>query len=165
MWQLHQIQKPNRVHQFWPLATEVDRLFDTVFNGNSRNGNEWSVPLDLTENDQAIMVRLEMPGVRSEDLDIQIDQKKLTITGKKLDPYAPAPQPTNNEGEAQATVEEPAVKFHHRETRYGTFARSVTLPDGINTDGIKADYSNGVLVVTLPKVPVEPVKKIQVNVS
>ncbi len=121
MWQLHQIQKPNRVHQFWPLASEVDRLFESVFNGNTRNGSEWPVPLDLTENDQAIMVRLEIPGVRSGRARYPNRSKEAHDHGKKLDPYAQAPQPATNEGEAAATVEEPAVKFHHRETRYGTF--------------------------------------------
>jgi HSP20 family protein len=164
MWQL-QVQKPNRVHQFWPLASEVDRFFDSVLNGGEAKNGMSMLPLDLTENDQALTVRLEIPGVRSEDLDIQVDQKKLTISGTKHDPYAP-PQPApSSEGEAQATVEEPKAKFHHRETRYGSFSRSITLPDGINTDAIKADYNHGVLVVTLPKIPVEPVKKIQVNAS
>lgn len=163
MWQLHQIQKPNRVHQFWPLANEVNRLFDSVLNGAENKSCGCTAAMDLTENEQAITVRLEIPGVRSEDLDIQVDQKKLTISGTKHDPYAPTPQAPAAEGEA--TVEVPAVKFHHRETRYGKFSRSVTLPDGINTDAIKADYNHGVLVVTLPKVPVEPVKKIQVNAS
>jgi HSP20 family protein len=164
MWQLQQLQKPNRVHQFWPLAGEVDRFFDRVFNASSETAG-WAAPLDLTENEQAIMVRLEIPGVRSEDMDIQVDQKKLTISGVKHDPYAPVQQTPSAEGEAQSAIETPAIKFHHRETRYGTFSRSVTLPDGINTDAIKADYNNGVLVVTLPKIPVEPVKKIQVNAS
>jgi HSP20 family protein len=162
MWQLHQVQKPNRVHQFWPLASEVNKLFDSVLNGADSKSCGCSAALDLTENEKAISVRLEIPGVRSEDLDIQVDQKKLTISGMKHDPYAQAPA---SEGGPAATVEAPVAKFHHRETRYGKFSRSVTLPEGINTDAIKADYNNGVLVVTLPKVPVEPVKKIQVNAS
>jgi HSP20 family protein len=146
------------------LANEVNRLFDSVLNDPQKSCG-CSAALDLTENEQAITVRLEIPGLRSEDLDIQVDQKKLTISGTKNDPYAPATPAPTAEGDPAATVEAPAVKFHHRETRYGNFSRSVTLPDGINTDAIKADYNAGVLVVTLPKIPVEPVKKIQVNAS
>jgi HSP20 family protein len=164
MWQFHHVQKPNRVHQFWPLANEVNRLFDNVLN-NTQKSCGCSAALDLTENEQALTVRLEIPGVRSEDIDIQIDQKKLTINGNKSDPYAPVAPAPAAEGQPAAAVEAPAMKFHHRETRYGHFSRSVTLPDGISTEAIKADYNNGVLVVTLPKVPVEPVKKIQVNAS
>jgi len=169
MFQLH-VRQPNRIHQFWPFPAlpEMSRLVDSVLGESESNGTIWGTPLDLIETDQGLAVRLEAPGMRPEDLSIEIDQKRLVISGEKYDSYDSAASEASDreavEPEKQS-LETPAAKFHHRETRYGRFSRTVTLPDGINTDAIKADYNAGVLVVTLPKIPVEPVKKIQVNAS
>lgn len=123
------------------LESEIDRLFATAltdFTGPSAT----SFPVDLYEDKNNTYVRAELPGVNREDINVEVVDGYLTLTGSRKTPAT--------EGEAEKSF---------------SFSRSVTLPDDVQTDQVSAAYENGVLTVTLPKREEAKPKKITVAVK
>lgn len=106
------------------------------------------VPLDVYEKDNRIFVRAAVPGVKPEELDITFQEGVLTINGE-----------TRHEFETDKDA-----KVYRREYRYGKFARSIRLPEDIDTEGISAKFENGFVTIEIPKreLPKPEVKKIDV---
>ncbi|MEZ6120010.1 MAG: Hsp20/alpha crystallin family protein [Pirellulaceae bacterium] len=90
--------------------------------------------MDLSENDEALKVRVDLPGVKMEDIDVQVNANQLTITAERK--------------EEQETKE---ATTHRLERRIGRFSRSLALPCEVDETAIAATYQEGVLTVTLPK--------------
>lgn len=105
-------------------------------------------PVDIYENEHQIVMKLEVPGIKKEDLDIRIENNTLTVRGER-----------------KFEKEEKEENFHRIERRYGSFYRTFTLPSTVDAEHIKADYENGVLRLTAEKRPEAKPKQIQVNVS
>ena len=130
----------------WPataFSSEMSRMFDDMVGSST---TDWSPALDVSETDQAFQVRLEVPGIAPDQIDIQVDGDHLVIAGEKKE-----------------CVEKSEKGYFHKETRYGQFSRRVSLPEGVDREQISADSSNGVLTITLPKLPQMAPKKIAVN--
>jgi HSP20 family protein len=106
----------------------------------------WAIPLDVVEEDGAILVRASVPGLKPEDIDVSIEDNLLTIKAE-----------TKVEGERQEGG------FLMRELRSGTFHRSLRLPDSVDADNARTDYENGVLTVTLPKAESKKAKHLLVT--
>jgi HSP20 family protein len=104
--------------------------------------------VDVYEDAQKVMLKLEVPGVRREDLDIRVEGRTLTV-----------------KGERKFETEEKEENFHRVERRYGSFVRSFTLPATVNTDDVKAVTVDGVLSISLAKKPESQPKQIQVQVG
>jgi len=104
--------------------------------------------MDVAETDSAVEVRLDLPGVKPDDIDIQVDGGVLTIRGER------------NE---EASEEDKRRNYHRVERRYGSFARTLTLPCGVQEDEAAAEYKDGVLTVVLPKAAESQTKKIKVK--
>ena len=124
---------------FESLRHEMDRLFED-FSGHrslpaALRGN-LPVPLDVRETDEAFVIAAELPGLEQKDIDITVANDVLTLKGEK-----------------QSEREETSDKVHFSERSYGSFARSLALPAGIDEDRISARFADGVLTVTLPKAP------------
>lgn len=120
---------------FTTLRDEIDRLFEAavpVFHPGAQPGR---FPLDLFEDKDAFLVKAELPGFRREEIELEVADGALTITGYHRNEAAPA-----KEGEK---AEEPAREVRVR--------RAVSLPEQVNIEKIAAQYENGVLTVTLPK--------------
>ena len=123
------------------LQRQMDRLFRDSFNfndtlqfGGSSNGGTFVPSADVYETPESIQLRLEIPGVEEKDLNIMIENGVLTVRGeRKLE-----------EGEKEQN-------FLRMERPYGTFSRSFTLPQTVDTDRINANYVNGVLMIELTK--------------
>ncbi|MCC7086282.1 MAG: Hsp20/alpha crystallin family protein [Pirellulales bacterium] len=135
------------------FRTEMNRLFDTFFReplgsiGESFSSlGRWAPTLDVAENDRTVIVRAELPGVDPKDLDITVTGDRLTISGEKKE-----------------TSERKEKDYFHRESRYGSFSRTVELPAGIDPQQVSADYDNGVLTITLQKSPGAVAKKVPVK--
>lgn len=115
-------------------------LFEDLFvpaGDGGRLGNMMRAPVaDVMENETEIRVVLEMPGIRSEDLSVDIETNVLTIAGEK--------QQERKEGDDRST-------WHLTERRYGHFSRSFVLPRDVDAENIQARFDNGVLTVTIPK--------------
>ena len=132
------------------FGREVDRLFDHFWGGvPTGDGTEstWSPSVDVTEAEDDIVVTAELPGVKSEDVKVTVDDNVLTIEGEK--------KKESESGEGRA---------HRLERSYGCFVRSFRLP-AVDADNVSASYSEGVLKVSLPKPETAKPKQISVSVN
>lgn len=115
-----------------------DRLFDTMLGGTGgRGGNSLmrAPETDVVETEHNIRVITEMPGLKRDNIDIDVENNVLTIRGEKRE--------ERNEGEEG--------KYHLAERRYGTFTRSFVLPRDVDSENIEANFEDGVLNITIPK--------------
>lgn len=104
------------------------------------------VAMDVYEKDNNVIVKVSLPGVKPEDVQVTLVGDTLTITG---------------ETKAETNVEE--KHYVRRERRYGQFSRTVTLPGAVAADNIQAEFEHGVLTITVPKPEEEKTKKVQVK--
>ena len=121
------------------MEMEMDRLWDSFFEDRPtvRRGGwmgEWLPSLDLSETKNEFVVKAEVPGMTSKDIDISLAEGVLSIRGEK-----------------KQEKEEKEENYHFVERSYGSFRRSIRLPGGVQSDKIKASYKDGVLKVTFPK--------------
>ncbi len=105
-------------------------------------------PVDIYEDEHSIQLKLEVPGIDEKDLDIKVENNVLTVTGER-----------------KFEKEEKEENVHRLERHYGSFSRSFTLPNTVNTDDIQADYDHGVLKIKLGKRDEARPKQIKVNVG
>jgi HSP20 family protein len=117
------------------LQSEFNRLFDT-FSGARPNGQarRWVPAMDLVETEDHLVLKADLPGLSREDVEIEVKDNTLTISGDR-----------------KLQHEEKTDGYYRIERAFGAFSRSLTLPDGINADGIAADFHDGVLEVRIPK--------------
>jgi HSP20 family protein len=122
------------------LQGDMNRLFDSFFQGrgNSRRGagglQRWIPPMDLTEDEQQFVLRADLPGVERGDVDIEVKDDVLTISGERRSEH-------EDKGEG----------FYRMERSFGRFSRSIDLPSGVEAGAVSADFENGVLEVRIPK--------------
>lgn len=140
-------------HDFATLGSRINRMLNDVFAGSDWQYRDsavssWVPPVDVLEEQDDIRILAELPGVKPEDVQISLEGNVLTIHGSK-----------------QQTAEEKTERVHRYERTYGSFERTFTLPATVDAANIKADYENGVLTVTLPKVEQAKPRQIQVQVS
>ena len=104
--------------------------------------------MDVIEHENDVTVRVDLPGLDPDNIDIQVEDDLLTISGEIA---------TRDEQENE--------RYHYRERRYGAFKRSLRLAETIDTDNIDATYENGVLALVLPKRPETQPKRIKVETA
>lgn len=104
--------------------------------------------VDVYEDAEKLVLKLEVPGIRREDLDIRVEGRTLTV-----------------KGERKFESEEKEENFHRIERRYGSFVRSFTLPSTVNTEKVDATAADGVLSISFAKKPEAQPKQIQVQVA
>ena len=115
--------------------------------GNARaRTTAWAPALDISERKDAYLVTVELPGLKSEDLDITMEDGLLTI-----------------QGEREFAQESSEQQFHRVERRYGAFRRSITLPAHVMAEGIQASFEDGLLQILVPKAEEATPKRIQVR--
>ncbi len=134
---------------FTTLHREMNRLFDEFLRGAEATTEApatWTPRADLSETAEAYLIRMDLPGVAKESLDIQFNEGVLTVSGERAAEY---------EG-GQETV-------RHVERPHGRFFRSFTLPQTIDPAGIKAEMRNGVLTIRIPKLAAHQPRKITVE--
>jgi HSP20 family protein len=118
---------------------DLHRSLDRLFGGQGFNQNElataaWQPAVDIFEGENEIVIKMELPEVRKEDVQVNLDDRTLTIRGER-----------------RLENEENRSGYHRIERFYGEFARSFTVPPNINREGLKASYKDGLLRVILPK--------------
>lgn len=120
------------------LQEEVNRLFSTnltrAFGDEGIGRGAWSPSVDIYENKDQIVLEAELPGMKQEDFDLSIENNVITLRGER-----------------RFEKTEESDNYHRVERSYGAFTRSFTLPQTVSGEGAVAEYSNGVLRVTLPK--------------
>ncbi|MBM3466273.1 MAG: Hsp20/alpha crystallin family protein [Alphaproteobacteria bacterium] len=131
-----------------------DSIFDDLFNELyslptsflSKSGMDLSPRIDISETDSEYKIEAELPGINQKEIDVKIDNNILTIKGKKED-----------------VKEEKEKNYHLRERYYGAFQRSISLPNNIEPEKIKASFENGVLNISVPKNDKRTPKKIEIS--
>jgi HSP20 family protein len=116
-----------------PFTREIDRVFDAFF-GQTDQGRRWVPPMDLVEAEDHFVLKADLPGLTEGDVNIEVQDGTLTISGER-----------------KAEHEQREKGWYRIERSFGSFNRSLTLPDGVDPDRIEASFSNGVLEVHIPK--------------
>ena len=127
------------------LFNEFDRLFERPL---AQSTNDWSIALDVAENDDAYLIQATVPGINPDNLEITLEDGVLTLKGEIL---------------RDEEVED--VKYHLRERRYGSFSRSIRFPVAVNGDAVDATYSNGILSLNIPKAEAVKPKRITISAN
>ncbi len=130
------------------LQDRMNRLFENFFDGDHWPvAREGFVPaVDVVDTDEKLVVKVELPGVDPKDIDVSVHDNVLTIRGEK-----------------KSEREEKEKAWHLRESTYGSFSRSMTLPPSVNADKIEATCAAGVLTLSLPKSPTTKPRQISVK--
>jgi HSP20 family protein len=116
-----------------PFTREIDRVFDAFF-GQTDQGRRWVPPMDLVEADDHFVLKADLPGLSDGDVSIEVQDGTLTISGER-----------------KAEHEQREKGWYRIERSYGSFNRSLTLPDGVDAERIEASFEHGVLEVRIPK--------------
>jgi HSP20 family protein len=135
------------------IQTEMNRLFNTFFDQptNSRGsgaGRRWMPAMDLVETEDHYVLRADLPGVADENVDIQLQDNVLTISGER-----------KAEHDAQQGG------YYRLERAFGAFSRSLTLPDGVDADAVQANFDRGVLEVRIPKPTQKKPRQVQIKLG
>ncbi len=132
------------------IGTLLNRHFNSYFPQNDywEDAEKYSMPIEISDKGEEFDIRAELPGIKKEDLDIDIEDNYLRINAKKFD-----------------ETKEEEKNFKHSEFNYGEFSRTIQLPEEINIDKTEAKLEHGVLKITAPKLhkAKEKSKKIQIK--
>jgi HSP20 family protein len=139
------------------LQGEMNRLFSSFFdtpstragNGNGHGASRrWLPAMDLVETKDDFVLRADLPGIGEDDVSIELENNVLTIAGER-----------------KAEHEERHEGYYRIERAAGTFARSLSLPEGIDAESVDATFDNGVLTVRIPKPVQEKPKRVKIGVG
>ena len=138
------------------IQDRMNRIFDEAFRSSGRSGADedwalggsWAPPVDIFEHEGKLVLKAELPGIDPKQVDVRVENNVLTLRGER-------------KFESEVKREQ----YHRVERAYGTFSRSFTLPNVVDTANIKAEFKDGVLRVTLPKREEAKPKQIAIAVS
>jgi HSP20 family protein len=134
------------------IQSEMNRLFNTFFEppagGNGSVMRRWSPAMDLVETQDQYVLKADLPGVSEGDVKIELDDNVLTVSGER-----------------KAAHEEAKEGYFRVERAYGSFSRSLTLPEGVDADAISASFDRGVLEVRVPKPEQRKPRKVEIAVG
>jgi HSP20 family protein len=129
------------------LQTELARMMSGMSGGsNGRQVQAWTPALDVWESEGSVTYSFDLPGIPLEDISIEAEDGRLTVSASR-----------------SHASELDTERFYSLERRYGTFSRTVGLPQGVAEDAISAAYENGVLTVTVPKPEQPKARRIEIS--
>jgi len=134
-----QLIDPNKIWQ----ANAWNDLFNEVSISNAGE-------IEMYEDDENVVVKMKAAGFKADDIDISIEGKLVTITGK---------------AQEEIEDEDKKRKYYYREMRNESFTRSISLPTSVKSDSVKAEFKNGILKITMPKIEEAKPKKISISVN
>ena len=136
--------------EFSTLQDRMNRLFRESFEGQeqSLSTSSFAPAVDVYEDEHNVALKIEVPGIDEKDIDIRVENNLLTV-----------------HGERKIEKEEKEENFRRVERQYGSFTRTFTLPNTVDTENVQANYDKGVLKINLPKKAEAKPKQIKVNVS
>jgi HSP20 family protein len=134
------------------IQNEMNRLFGSVFDApTASNGNtlrRWMPAMDLVETEEHFVLRADLPGLAEEDVTLEVEDNVLTVSGER-------------KAEHEATKE----GYHRVERAFGSFSRSLTLPEGVDAEAVTANFDRGVLEIRIPKPEQRKPRKISIGVG
>jgi HSP20 family protein len=116
------------------LQTEMSRVMNGLFEGNGRETQSWVPTTDVWENEDEVVYAFDLPGIPEDKISVEIEDGALTVTAER---------------EREHKVED--GRYFRFERRFGTFTRTIGLPQGVSEKDIKASFEHGVLEVHVPK--------------
>ena len=134
------------------LQSEMNRLFNSVFDtpgqgqGNGGTLRRWLPAMDLVETDDHFVLRADLPGMDEDDVKIELEDSTLTISGER-----------------KAEHEEKSEGYYRVERAFGTFARTLTLPQGVDPEAVSASFDRGVLELRVPKPEERKPRRIEIG--
>lgn len=143
-------EKPDPLDNLTHIQREMSDLFDFLSSTPQTEGyvDVEYPPIIVSMNEESVFVRAELPGIKVSDLDIQVVNDILTI-----------------KGERKLTLDPAKISYLRRERDYGTFARSIVLPEKVDAEKVTASYKNGVLTVNLPTAPESKPRQVVIKKS
>ena len=135
----------------WSLRREMDRFFDRFVEPRWEEADtmgDWWPRMDVAETKDAFVVKAEIPGVDQKDISVSLQEQTLTVKGEK-----------------RQEKEEKDEQYHRVERAYGAFTRSFRLPATVDGAGVKAEFKDGLLTITLPKTPAAKATTIPVKTA
>src|SRR3981081_4350543 len=142
------------VRELNTIQTEMNRLFNTLFdspapgNSGSTPVRRWLPAMDLVETDEHFVLRADLPGLSEEDVKIELEDNVLTISGER-----------------KAEHEERREGYYRVERASGSFVRSLTLPEGVDAEGVTAKFDRGVREGRIPKPEQRKPRKVAITVG
>jgi HSP20 family protein len=134
------------------IQHEMNRLFGTYFDGSGNGENaerrRWVPAMDLVEEGDHFVLRADLPGVSENEVNVELEDHVLTISGERT-----------------SEDEERKEGYYRLERASGRFSRSLTLPEGIDPEGVEAKFDNGVLTVRIPKPQERKPRRVAINVG
>jgi len=134
------------------LQNEMNRLFGSAFDtptpGNGGTLRRWMPAMDLVETEDHFVLRADLPGLAEGDVSIEVEDNVLTVSGERK-----AEHETTKEG------------YHRVERAFGSFSRSLTLPEGVDAEAVTANFDRGVLEIRIPKPEQRKPRKISIGVG
>lgn len=135
------------------MRDDFDRAMQSFWSGNGELANlmpstDWEPSVDISENDSALIVKVDLPGIKPEDVEINVTDDRLTIKGER---------------QVESETDDKDTKMHRVERHYGSFFRSISLPPGTKADEVVAEADNGVITINLPKGEVTKAKRVAVK--
>ena len=125
---------------------DMNRWLNSFFDGQTREARSWAPALDVWETDNDIVYAFDLPGISEEKISIEVKDDTLTVSAER-----------------EKTEETSDDRYYRFERRYGSFSRSVGLPQGVDEGQISASYRNGVLEVRVPKPAEQKPRKIELS--
>jgi len=128
------------------LQSEMSRLMNGLLEGNGRTNQAWTPAVDVWETENELVYAFDLPGIPEDKISVELEENALTVSAER-----------------ERTEEVSNDRFYRFERRFGSFSRTIGLPQGVHDDAIRADYKDGVLEVHVAK-PEEPKpRRIQVG--
>ena len=150
-WQRPEVATWPGLGRLTDLRDEIDRLFESPLAEWARASNllsGWNPSLDLYEDKDNLYVKVELPGMKREEIDVSLHEGSLSVSGERKS------EQKHEDGEV-----------YRAERFFGRFQRTVMLPTPVAAEKVKAQYQEGILTITLPKTEEAKPKHIDVNVS
>jgi HSP20 family protein len=136
------------------IQNEMNRLFNTFFDQPGATGRSggtsrrWIPAMDLVETDGQYVLRADLPGLSDENVNIALEDNVLTISGER-----------------KAEHEQQQQGYYRLERASGSFSRSLTLPEGVDPDGVRAHFDRGVLEISIPKPEQKKPRQVQISLG
>lgn len=130
------------------LHDELSRVMNGLFDGTGRATQSWVPVADVWETEGEVVYAFDLPGVPEEKISVELDERTVTVTAER---------------ERELTVEE--GRYVRLERRFGTFTRTIALPQGVTEEQIRAEYRNGVLELHVAKPEQPKPRTIQIGVG
>jgi HSP20 family protein len=124
--------------EFAALQNEMSRLMGGMLEGNGRTNQAWAPAVDVWETDSEIVYAFDLPGIPEDKIAVELEDNALTVSGER-----------------ERSEEVSGERFYRYERRFGSFTRTIGLPQGTDEGSIKAEYKDGVLEIHVAK-PEEP---------